>query len=317
MIVTLIGVLLCILSGCLFFYSNNKIVKINLEEVYQNSIVKKQKELATKQVEELDKRLVDLQEQEKIKTSNLFELQKKIDENLQFHQKNSSEAFSVYFKTLEEEYQKADNEFNQLQANLEDAYSKKQLTIISNLEKEKKELEKIRATRQAAIEAWRKEQEVKDKMSFYSLQLTEEEKSDIQILENVKTKLAKPRVLSMLIWSTFYQKQMNALCNNILGLSTVCGVYKITNQNNSMCYIGQAVDIATRWKTHAKCGLGIDTPAANKLYKAMQEEGINSFSWEVLEVCPQEELNNKEKYYIELYQSYHYGYNSSRGITTA
>ena len=29
------------------------------------------------------------------------------------------------------------------------------------------------------------------------------------------------------------------------------------------------------------------------LYKAMQEEGINSFSWEVLEVCPQEELNNK------------------------
>ena len=29
-----------------------------------------------------------------------------------------------------------------------------------------------------------------------------------------------------------------------------------------------------RWKQHAKCGLGIDTPAANKLYKAMQEDGI-------------------------------------------
>ena len=102
MIVTLIGVLLCILAGCLFFYSNNKIVKINLEEVYQNSVIKKQNELAAKQVEELDKRLVDLQEQEKIKTSNLFELHKKIDENLQLQQKNSSEAFSVYFKTLEE-----------------------------------------------------------------------------------------------------------------------------------------------------------------------------------------------------------------------
>jgi hypothetical protein len=33
-------------------------------------------------------------------------------------------------------------------------------------------------------------------------------------------------------------------------------------------YIGQARDIGDRWKTHIKCGLGIDTPA-NKLYTAM------------------------------------------------
>jgi hypothetical protein len=53
---------------------------------------------------------------------------------------------------------------------------------------------------------------------------------------------------------------MTTLCNNILGTKTICGIYKITNLNTNMCYIGQAVDMATRWKTHCKCGLGIDTP---------------------------------------------------------
>ena len=70
-----------------------------------------------------------------------------------------------------------------------------------------------------------------------------------------------------------------------------------------------------RWKEHAKCGLGIDAPAANKLYKAMQEDGIWNFSWELLEECPREQLNEKEKFYIELYQSNDYGYNGNKRNT--
>ena len=80
-----------------------------------------------------------------------------------------------------------------------------------------------------------------------------------------------------------------------------------------MCYIGQSVDIAKWWKDHAKCGLGIDTPASNKLYKAMQEDGLHSFSWELLQTCDRDELDEREKYYIELYQSKEYGYNSTAG----
>ena len=82
----------------------------------------------------------------------------------------------------------------------------------------------------------------------------------------------------MLIWKTYYQKPMTNLCNNIIGLNTKCGIYKITNQLDDMCYIGQSVDIATRWKDHAKCGLGIDTPSNNKLYQAMIEDGLWNFS---------------------------------------
>lgn len=117
----------------------------------------------------------------------------------------------------------------------------------------------------------------------------------------------------MLIWQTFYRDKMTEVCNNVLGLPIVSGIYKITNQLNGVCYIGQAVDVAKRWKDHAKCGLGIDAPASNKLYIAMQQDGLENFTWELLEKCTTNELNEKEKFYIELYQAKEYGYNSTKG----
>ena len=45
----------------------------------------------------------------------------------------------------------------------------------------------------------------------------------------------------------------------------------------------------------------------------MQEYGIWNFAFEVIEECPREQLNEKEKYYIDLYNSYDYGFNSNRG----
>ena len=117
----------------------------------------------------------------------------------------------------------------------------------------------------------------------------------------------------MLIWSTYYQKLITSLCSDRLGIDTVCGIYKITNILNNRCYIGQSVNIADRWKQHAKCGLGIDTPAGNKLYKAMMEDGLHNFAFELIEQCPKNELNEKEKFYIELYQSKEYGYNGTGG----
>jgi hypothetical protein len=45
----------------------------------------------------------------------------------------------------------------------------------------------------------------------------------------------------------------------------------------------------------------------------MQKWGIWNFSWELLEECPREQLNEKERYYIDLYQSESFGYNSTKG----
>ena len=223
------------------------------------------------------------------------------------------EAFQNYYSILENKYNNAEKEHNELMENLNSAYSNRQLQMIKESEEIQHDLDKIRATRAAAIKAQTKEKEIKEQLSFYSLNPTENEINDIIRLERIKPDLHNPRVLSMLIWSTFFQKPMTTLCNNILGTSVVTGIYKITNQKDNRCYIGQAVDVAKRWKEHAKCGLDIDTPAGNKLYAAMKEYGLDAFSWELLEECKSELLNEKERKYIELYDSVNYGYNSEKG----
>lgn len=259
----------------------------------------------------------EINELEKIyfsKTQKLQEIEDKNVERVQQQQRLSQEAFENYFETLEYHYEEMVQEHAKDINILEESYSKRQLALLAEMDKCNAELDKIRATRNAAIQALNKEKEIKEQLSFYCLQLTDEERNDIQILEGIKPRLAKPRILSMLIWSTFFQKQMNSLCARVLGTENiVCGIYKITNQVTSEAYIGQAVDIAGRWKEHAKCGLGIDTPASNKLYKSMMEYGITNFSWEVLEVCPREQLNEKEREYIDIYQTKTFGMNTTKG----
>jgi group I intron endonuclease len=72
------------------------------------------------------------------------------------------------------------------------------------------------------------------------------------------------------------------------------------------------VDLSTRWKDHIKAGLGIDTPS-NILYKAMAADGVENFSFEVLEECDRSELNNRETYWIDFYNTTIFGYNMTKG----
>lgn len=92
------------------------------------------------------------------------------------------------------------------------------------------------------------------------------------------------------------------------------GIYKITNMVNGKCYIGQSVDIQKRWRGHRKTmNYPGDHSYNNPLYRAMRKYGIENFSFEVLEECQVSELNNKEKYYIALYNSFFEGYNLTLG----
>lgn len=125
--------------------------------------------------------------------------------------------------------------------------------------------------------------------------------------------MSDPRPLRMLIWTTYYSKKVNELCSRVLGSDNICGIYKITNIRTKQIYIGQAKNIKERWREHCKCGLGIDTPANNKLYESMKKDNLINFTFELLEECDSSELNEKEKFYIELYKSYDYGLNSTKG----
>ena len=228
-------------------------------------------------------------------------------------QEMSSNAFKNYCDILEKKYKEVEEEHDMEIEALNTAYSNLQLKLLREADEVRSDLDKIKATRTAAIEAARREKDIESNLTFYCLDISDADKIDIAKLEALKPSLNKPRVLSMLIWQTWFQKPLKALSANVVGATDVTGIYKITNIKTKECYIGQAMHIKERWAEHAKCGLGIDTPAGNKLYKAIQEFGLWNFSFEVLEVCPQNQLNEKEKYYIDLYSSYDYGYNSTRG----
>lgn len=228
-------------------------------------------------------------------------------------QEMSSNAFKNYCDILEKKYKEVEEEHDMEIEALNTAYSNLQLKLLREADEVRLDLDKIKATRTAAIEAARREKDIESNLTFYCLDISDADKRDIAKLEALKPSLNKPRVLSMLIWQTWFQKPLKALSANVVGATDATGIYKITNIKTKECYIGQAIHIKDRWAEHAKCGLGIDTPAGNKLYKAIQEFGLWNFSFEVLEVCPQNQLNEKEKYYIDLYSSYDYGYNSTRG----
>lgn len=90
------------------------------------------------------------------------------------------------------------------------------------------------------------------------------------------------------------------------------GIYKITNKINGHAYIGLSTNIEERWKQHQS--LYNQNRESNKaLYKAFQKYGIENFIFEVLEECSILELSEKEKCYIEKFDTYFNGYNMTAG----
>jgi hypothetical protein len=131
--------------------------------------------------------------------------------------------------------------------------------------------------------------EEENKIEFYRLQLQEASVNDIWALRSVESLLSNAETINKVIWKSYYERPYTDLIGRLgLSNSAVCGIYKITNIENEMTYIGQAVNIAERWKQHIKRGVGADTPTRNKLYPAMMAIGVERFSFEVVEECGRE-----------------------------
>ena len=320
LIVSIILIIVSILILVYAIYQIRHTHKYNQDIDKQNKLLEQDYEAWTKRVEKEKNQYSSLSQQVNSKQNEinsayaqLENIRQVTDATIADQKKISQQAFENYCEILDKQYKEQEEEYNGHIDSLVEAYAKLQLELMDKAEAAKEELAQVEATRAAAIQAQLKEKEIKEQLAFYCLTIKQNDLNDIKVLDSIKPRLNNPRILSMLIWQTYFQKPMTSLCNNIVGTKVKCGIYKITNQLDDMCYIGQSVDIATRWKDHAKCGLGIDTPQNNKLYQAMIKDGLWNFSFEILEECPRDQLNEKEKYYIQLYQSKEYGYNTTAG----
>lgn len=89
-------------------------------------------------------------------------------------------------------------------------------------------------------------------------------------------------------------------------------IYKITNIVNNKKYIGKTErDLDTRWQEHIR--------KAKKyphipLYAAINKYGKEQFTIEMIEQCSSEELDEREMYWINFYNTYHsHDYNCTGG----
>ena len=307
-----------IICGLFFFYKANqiRIIKNKQQQTYSQNLQK------------------CIHEQE-IKIENLIDLNRKKERQLQKeyiqYEQNLKQTFDQ--KKLKEK-QEIQDYFNRqkgiIKINIEKANSQAQQEIANihtdlnkireSAQKEKQQIQndlnKLKASLSAGVEARLREQEKKEKINFYKLSISDADLSDVKMLENLKASFHKPIVLSKLIWTQYFQKQMTQLCDRVFGKKIVCGIYKITNLITEQCYIGQSVNIQQRMKQHCKCGLGIEASSTNKLYNSMQKDGVWNFSFELLEECPRELLNQKEAFWIDTYSSNIYGLNTMKGIKT-
>lgn len=105
----------------------------------------------------------------------------------------------------------------------------------------------------------------------------------------------------------------NSKFTNSLGEERMGTIYRVTNSINGKSYIGLTDGpVETRWKQHRT---RFTSSAKNGgLHHAFTEFGTSAFNFEVLEKAPVRNLSEREKFYIEKYNTLSpNGYNLNEG----
>ena len=206
-------------------------------------------------------------------------------------EKWAEEALSTYWDSLARETYEREQELTTVMAMLDD-YKKKQ---------------------QVVNEAILRQRAIDEQQDFYRVCLSQDTIEDVQILQSVRQKLHFSESLNKLIYDVYISKPAKEMIKRVLGTSDPSGVYKITRLKTGEVYIGQAVHLSDRWQQHLKTVYGAGTIARSMLHTTMQKDGVENFTFEMVEEVPKEKLREREKYWIDFYQSKSYGMNERNG----
>lgn len=221
----------------------------------------------------------------------------------------ASEKLGADFRKQEEEYK--DEYLLLLEENVS-IFKDKIDALKVEYQETSNRLEDLKKKTSMVIEAAKRDEEKKNKEYFYCLQLSDIDKTEIQRLIDITPYFRNSEPIAKIIWKVYYENAFNNLIGRILSPTDTIGIYKITNIENQMCYIGQSVDLKERLKTHIKAGLGIGG-SNNALYTSMRKYRVENFTYEILEYCERSLLNDREKFWIDYYQANTYGLNSTGG----
>ena len=233
----------------------------------------------------------------------------------EYYKKNielATEKLNASLERMAEKYQKDEEAYAQEYLKTVKDYADEFTSTFVQKQAELEQLENaiagLRSTVSAAVEASKRNLEEKTKQDFYRPQLPAADVLEIKKLREVIPYLRDKEALNKVIWKVYYEKPYTDLVGRVIGNKVITGIYKLTNIQNGMCYVGQAVDIADRWKTHIKRGVGAEAGGRNKLYPVMYEIGPENFTFEVIEKCSREQLNAREDYWQDYFKAKEFGY---------
>ena len=272
----------------------------------------------TKQTKELE-----------IQVRGLEERRENIIQTLENEAKQSGEIFKTQqIQIAEEQIEKAKKEllleYDKAKEDAKQRYLETLSDMVTNVMSEygtkSKELEEVlvkleeaHAKADAAVKVNKRAEMEKQQKDFYRIQLSPEDLEEIKRLREVEQYLRQKEPLNKVIYKCYYEKPLTSMIGRVLGNRKITGIYKITNLDNGMCYVGQSVDVADRWRQHVKRGVGAEPVTQNKLYPAMKSIGVENFMFELIEECKGNELTPREKYWTDFYQAQTYGYTVKKG----
>ena len=141
--------------------------------------------------------------------------------------------------------------------------------------------------------------------------MTPEAKHDLEIIEEIRPQLHLDDSLDKLLYETYIKKPATEMVKRVLAGDAPCGIYKITRLKTGEIYIGQSVDVSKRWIQHLKTALnaGGTQISGGILHDVMRKDGVDGFTFELIEKVDRDKLNEREKYYINFYDSKRVGLN--------
>lgn len=74
------------------------------------------------------------------------------------------------------------------------------------------------------------------------------------------------------------------------------GIYKITSPSDKV-YIGQSINIEKRFSRYEK----LDCESQTILYRSLKKYGPKNHTFEIIELCTDNQLNKRERYYQDIY----------------
>lgn len=175
------------------------------------------------------------------------------------------------------------------------------------------EINEYKAQRDAINEEILRSRAINEKQDFYRIQLDSNSKHDIDIINSIRPQIFKFETLNKLLYDNYISKPAKEMTKRVLNGRNPSGIYKVTNIETQEIYIGKSTSISDRWINHIKSACGLDGVADSQFQRALKKYGVDSFTWELLEEVPKDKLSNKEKYWIEFYNSKKYGYNERLG----